>query len=150
MLSFTSALCSSSDPARRLERYPAWFTSNALLDVCKAQQHTPLLSRFSLSSPPLGPLSIADLQQAVDTLGARILQRMEELHALRPDEAADGGGEKKRYWRAVVSLVAGVLHWSFQSEFYFRPSSIGVHVAMHCLLDIDNFQILSGLQADQR
>jgi len=115
---------------------------NTLLLVCKDEQQRPLSSRVGLTSRPHGPLSIESLQQAVDTLGARILQRMDDLHALRP-AAKPEGGDKQRYWRAVACLVAGVLHWSFQSEFYFRPSSIGSHVAMHGLLDVDNFHVLS-------
>jgi len=141
MLSFTSALCSSSDPTRRMERYDSWLTMNTLLQVCEAQQRTSLLSKMGLTSPSLGPLSIEDLQQAVDTLGARILQRIEDLHALRPGET--DGGDSARYWRAVVCLVTGVLHWSFQSENYFRPTSLAIHVAMHGLVVLDNFHILS-------
>ncbi|KLO12631.1 hypothetical protein SCHPADRAFT_409847 [Schizopora paradoxa] len=122
MLSFTSALCSSSDPSRRVDHYPSFFTSNTLLEVCKSQRRrATLFSRFDLTSPSLDNLTIAELQQAVDSLGTQILQRIDQLQALRPDDTEKE--EKKRYWRAVACLVAGVLHWSFQTEFYFRPSS---------------------------
>lgn len=145
MITLTSLLHANSSHSNRLFQlsvFKARTRTNALLELCLAQQSPSALARMlsAASSGSPTPLTIEAVQAALDTFGARINTRIAEFIALRPEEK---DADVNRQWRALAQILTGVLHWSFESEQYFRPSAVGTHIAMHRLFDAENFPLIA-------